>query len=74
VLPGLRHSGAKNGFFAGAIEEARLYDRALSADEVAASFRHGPSASRPVSLTPVQEKERAALVQRLEALRAAGAR
>jgi len=39
VLIGLRHLGAGNGFFAGAIEEARLYDRALTAEEIAASAR-----------------------------------
>jgi hypothetical protein len=44
VLFGLRHTGAGNGFFAGEIEEARLYDRALTADEVAASFRDGAPA------------------------------
>ena len=31
VLFGLRHTGAGNGFLAGEIEEARLYDRALTA-------------------------------------------
>jgi hypothetical protein len=71
VLLGLRHSGAKNGFLAGEIEEARLYDRALSAEEVAASFRHGTSASRPVALTAAQEKQRAALVRQLDERRAA---
>jgi mono/diheme cytochrome c family protein len=42
VLFGLRHTGAGNGYFHGEIEEARLYDRALGAAEVAASFRAGP--------------------------------
>ena len=37
LLFGLRHTGAGNGFLAGEIEEARLYDRALSADEIRAS-------------------------------------
>ena len=41
VLLGLRHTGAASGFFEGEIEEARLYDRALSAAEVEASFRGG---------------------------------
>jgi hypothetical protein len=41
VLLGLRHTGGGNAFLAGAIEEARLYDRALTAKEVAASFRAG---------------------------------
>ena len=39
ILIGLRHAGAGNGFFAGEIEEARVYDRALTAKEMAASFR-----------------------------------
>lgn len=42
ILIGLRHTGAGNGFLAGEIDEARLYDRALSAAEVSASFRAGP--------------------------------
>src|SRR5205807_1933622 len=50
VLLGLRHKGAGSGFFAGDIEEARLYDRALTAEEVAASFLAGPG---PV-ITPEQ--------------------
>src|SRR5262249_27730299 len=62
VLFGLRHTGAGNGFFAGAIEEARLYDRALSAQEIAASFRAGvPHASLDQvlkALTPEQGRQR----------------
>ncbi len=72
VLLGLRHSGAKNGFFAGEIEEARLYDRALTAQEVAASFRGGPSANRAAPpLTTAQQAERTELAGQLDALRAA---
>jgi WD40 repeat protein len=45
VLFGLRHypapSGRLNGWLAGTIVQARLYDRALTADEVAASFAGG---------------------------------
>ena len=36
----MRHG--TRGAFAGEVEEARLYDRALSAEEIAASFRAGP--------------------------------
>jgi len=43
VLLGLRHPGAANGFLQGEIEEARLYDRALTPAEVEASFQRGPS-------------------------------
>ncbi len=43
ILLGLRHTGAGNGYFTGEIAEAHLYDKALSAKEVAASFQAGPS-------------------------------
>jgi hypothetical protein len=69
ILLGLRHSGAKNGFFAGEIEEARLYDRSLSVEEVTASFRNGPSAISKGLLTDAQQAERAALVRQLSSLR-----
>ncbi len=42
VLLGLRHTGAGNGFLNGAIRSAALYDRALKAEEMAASFASGP--------------------------------
>ena len=42
VLIGLRHAGAANGFLEGEVEEARLYDTALTAEEVNLSFRAGP--------------------------------
>jgi hypothetical protein len=42
VLMGLRHTGAGNGFFQGRIDEARIYERALSPQQVAASFEAGP--------------------------------
>ena len=78
VLLGLRHKGAGSGFFAGEIEEARLYDRALTAEEVAASFRAG---AVPVitpeqiaaALSPEQRALRAALSAELEKLRAEAA-
>ena len=35
LLFGLRHTGAGNGFLAAEIEEARLYDQALSAEQIA---------------------------------------
>ncbi|MEY2409838.1 MAG: hypothetical protein QOF48_2508 [Verrucomicrobiota bacterium] len=37
ILFGLRHTGAANGFLAGEIDEARLYDRALTPQELSAS-------------------------------------
>jgi len=42
LLFGLRHTGSKNGYFAGEIEEARLYDRALTPDQISSSFEAGP--------------------------------
>jgi hypothetical protein len=69
VLFGLRHTGAGNGFFAGDIEEARLYDRALSPEEVAASFRAGASHAKLdeilASLTPKERQRREALAAEL---------
>ena len=41
LLIGLRHTNAGSGFFEGKIEEVRLYTRALSAGEIAASFVGG---------------------------------
>ena len=75
VLLGLRHKGAGSGYFAGEIEEARLYDRALSAAEIAASFRAGavPVVTPAVvlaALTPAQRERRAALGSEIERLRA----
>ena len=41
VLLGLRHTGGGKAFFAGEIAEARLYDKALSQEQVAASYKAG---------------------------------
>jgi hypothetical protein len=50
VLIGLRHLGAGNGFLNGEIEEARLYDRALSSAEIASSFQAGVDNVTPEEL------------------------
>src|SRR5262249_4649635 len=76
VLLGLRHKGAANGFFNGEIEEAQLYDRALGADDVAASARsHGlgiTSAAQMLSeLTPEEGRERSQFLSELDTSRAA---
>ncbi|HKB35188.1 MAG TPA: DUF1549 domain-containing protein, partial [Gemmataceae bacterium] len=75
VLFGLRHTGAGNGHFAGEIEEARLYDRALSAREVAVSFRAGVERVSLeqvlAALTPEQRSQREKSLTELEAKRAA---
>ncbi len=57
VLFGLRHHGGANAFLRGAIEEAALYDRALTPDEVRASF----DAVEPSSLTVSRAEALAAL-------------
>jgi hypothetical protein len=58
----MRHTGGGNPFFHGAVEEARLYDRALSVEEVAGSFQSGPgwvsAAEIAKALTPEQRAER----------------
>jgi hypothetical protein len=75
VLIGLRHAGAANGFLAGEIEEARLYDRALEPEEVAASFRAGPLRIAPEEvarrLSPAERSRREALEEEGASLRAA---
>jgi len=74
VLLGQRNREASGGFFAGEIEEARLYDRALTADEVAASYRVGtPSAVGQerllAALTSAQRARWSALERELNDLR-----
>jgi hypothetical protein len=73
ILFGLRHTGAGNGFFDGQIEEARLYDRALSPAEITASFQLKiPTVSDEqliAALSDEQLASHAALVAELDALR-----
>jgi hypothetical protein len=66
LLLGLRHEGAGNGFLDGAIASAAIYDRPLSADEVAASFRSG-GASIPLEET-LAELDAAARAERTAAV------
>ncbi len=42
ALVGLRHTGGGNPFFHGEVDEARIYDRALSPAQIAASYQAGP--------------------------------
>jgi hypothetical protein len=73
VLLGLRHTGAGNGYLAGDIDEARLYDRALSAREIAASFRSGVSSITTEeivqALSDDQRKQRTSLLAALQSVR-----
>jgi hypothetical protein len=65
VLFGRRHTGGGRAYLAGEIDEARLYDRALGAEEIAASFRAGPAgvgeAELTRALTPEQRARREVL-------------
>ena len=69
VLFGLRHHGGGNGYLAGEIEEARLYDQALTGDEIAVSFRAGPIAiSRPQIESALSNRDRQRYVELLREL------
>jgi hypothetical protein len=73
LLFGLRHTSGAHGFLAGEIEEARLYDRALTPSEIAASFESGFSAATPGDLTrafsPEEQFEKNQLLSQLPGLR-----
>ena len=74
LLLGLRHTGAANGFLAGEIEEARLYDRALTANEIVASARAMESKlvtreQLTSAMTAEQRNEREALAAETAKLR-----
>ena len=58
VLLGLRHIGAGNGYLEGEILEARLYDRALNAAQVAASFLRGVRTGPPPHAEPLTPRDR----------------
>ena len=73
VLIGLRHTGGGNANFAGDVAEARLYDRALTAAELAASFKAGPTKvpfeAILKAMAPAQRQKRDELVGQVAALR-----
>jgi hypothetical protein len=74
VLFGLRHTGAGNGFLAGEIEEARLYGRALSAAEVAASHQAGTAdfvspAQMEAAFTTEEQTRRSRITELRDGLR-----
>ncbi len=73
VVLGMRHTGGGRAFLAGAIEEASLHDRALTANEVAASCAsRGLFVSREealAALTDPERREREELSRRLASLR-----
>ena len=78
VVLGKRHLASGVTALAGEIEEARLYSRALTAEEVSASFEAGTISVDAVtlakSLTPAELEKRSDLQRELEQLRVAQAR
>ena len=74
VVLGLRHQGARNGFLKGEIEQAALYDRALSEKEIQASIGSRGSfiSLEDVlgELTDQQRKERSELLEKAQEIRA----
>jgi hypothetical protein len=67
VLVGLRHAGAGNGFFAGRIDEARLYTRALTEKEMGLSFAAGPlKAGGPAAQGPALNAEESSELRKLK--------
>jgi Protein of unknown function (DUF1553)/Protein of unknown function (DUF1549)/Planctomycete cytochrome C/Concanavalin A-like lectin/glucanases superfamily len=74
ILMGRRHTGGGRAFFAGQIKEARLYDRALAGEEIAASFSAGPEGVSADELEramePARRSQRIALQRGLQDLRA----
>ncbi len=77
ILLGKRHTPGGKAFLAGEIEEARIYDRALTPDELRASFRAGPDANAvdatalAKAFTPNERIKRDALAHDLTAAREA---
>lgn len=59
VLLGQRHTGGGNAYLSGEIEEARLYDRALTAEEIADSYRSSPTTiSREAIVAALTDEQR----------------
>jgi hypothetical protein len=71
ILIGSRHTGGGQAFFKGEIEAVRVYDRALSAAEVSASFQSGagatavPLAQRLAALSAAEQQKYHALTDRI---------
>jgi len=67
VVFGLRHTGGANAYLQGEIEEARLYDAALTAEQVLASYRAGVERITPdelrAAMTETERKEYATTEQ-----------
>ena len=74
VLLGLRYIGEAGeiGFFTGAIEEARIYDTALSAEQIAALQCNQPSDPKPLGWWTFEDGQADDLMQRFPAGRLEG--
>ncbi|MBX3400067.1 MAG: DUF1553 domain-containing protein [Gemmataceae bacterium] len=76
LIFGIRHTGGGRAFLTGEIDEARLYDRALSTAEIAQSFAAGPSAvgvtldELLAQLTDAEKEERKAILDEQKQIRA----
>ena len=72
ILLGLRHPGAGNGFLAGEVQQAALYDRALNDEEIAKAYRAGSGAvslqEMLARLTPEESAQREAALRELQRL------
>jgi mono/diheme cytochrome c family protein len=77
VLIGKRHTGGGNAFLTAEVEQASLYDRALSADEIAASFKSSgrlvPLPQLLAAMSPEQRARRKTLEKQVQSLRDASA-
>jgi hypothetical protein len=76
VLIGCRHTGGTTPFLNGEVEEVRLYDRGLSAEEILTSFNAGPAGGvsreqRLAALTPEERTRLNSVTQRHQAILAA---
>lgn len=64
ILIGKRHTGGGNSLLHGGVDEARLYDRALNAAEIKASYQAGAQRiSRKEIIAALTEDEKRALVE-----------
>jgi hypothetical protein len=75
IVFGLRHTGGGNPFLRAEIEEARVYDTALTAEQVLASFRAGVERISPDELrgamSPEQREAHASATRTIDRLEAA---
>lgn len=68
ILIGRRHSAASGGFLKGAIDEVRVYARALDDNEVARSYEAGPGAKLPTWADRDRHRTPASMSERIRLL------